>query len=72
MYDRPTYSFLLDFPNNEVRKGFLSLIASNYLNSRETTPESWVRDSFRQLNRGEVEPSCESLTAFLARSSASA
>lgn len=72
MYDRPTYSFLLDFPNNEVRKGFLSLIASHYLNSREATPESWVRDSFHQLNRGEVETFCESLTAFLARSSASA
>ena len=65
-YDETTYSFLLDFPNNEVRKGFLSLIASNYLKSSEDTPESWVRDSFRQLNRGEVEPFCESLTAFLA------
>ena len=65
-YDECTYSFLLDFPNNEVRKGFLSLIASNYLKNREETPESWVRDSFRQLNRGEVEPFCESLTAFLA------
>lgn len=65
-YDETTYSYLLDYPNNEVRKGFLSLIASHYLNSREATPESWVRDSFRQLNRGEVEPFCESLTAFLA------
>ena len=65
-YDETTYSFLLDFPNNEVRKGFLSMLASGYLKSRETTPESWVRDSFRQLNRGEVEPFCESLTAFLA------
>lgn len=65
-YDETTYSFLLDFPNNEVRKGFLSLIASNYLKSSEDTPESWVRDSFRQLNRGEVVPFCESLTAFLA------
>ena len=25
-----------------------------------------MRDSFRELNRGEVEPFCESLTAFLA------
>ena len=64
-YDETTYSFLLDFPNNEVRKGFLSLIASNYLKNSEETPESWVRNSFRQLNRGEVEPFCESLTAFL-------
>lgn len=38
-YDETTYSFLLDYPNNEVRKGFLSLIASHYLNSREATRE---------------------------------
>ncbi len=65
-YDQSTESFLLDFPNNEVRKGFLSLIASSYLKNSEERPEGWVRDAFRQLNRGEVEPFCESLTAFLA------
>ena len=65
-YDNTTESFLLDFPNNEVRKGFLSLIASNYLKEGNEKPESWVRNAFRQLNRGEVEPFCESLTAFLA------
>ena len=64
-YDQSTESFLLDFPNNEVRKGFLSLIASSYLKNSEERPEGWVRDAFRQLNRGEVEPFCESLTAFL-------
>ena len=65
-YDETTESFLLDFPNNEVRKGFLSLIASSYLKNSEERPEGWVRDAFRQLNRGDVEPFCESLTAFLA------
>ena len=65
-YDETTYSFLLDFPNNEVRKGFLSLIASGYLKNGEETPESWVREAFRRLNRGEVDSFCESLTTFLA------
>ena len=65
-YDQATESFLLDFPNNEVRKGFLSLIASGYLKDGGEKPESWVRNAFLQLNRGEIEPFCESLTAFLA------
>lgn len=30
-YDREMGEFLLDFPNNEVRKGFLARVASNYL-----------------------------------------
>ena len=33
-YNRRTNRFLLDFPNNEVRQGFLSLLASGYLRSR--------------------------------------
>ena len=64
-YDSLTRSYLLDFPNNEVRQGFLSLLAGNYLKSSQDRPESWVRDAVRKLNRGEVEPFCESLTAFL-------
>ena len=63
-YDPLTCTYLLDFPNNEVRQGFLTLIASDYLKTSEE-PISWVQEAFRQLNRGEVEPFCESLTAFL-------
>ena len=63
-YDFLTRTYLLDFPNNEVRQGFLTLIASNYLKTQET-PLSWVQEAFRQLNRGDVELFCESLTAFL-------
>ena len=63
-YDLLTRTYLLDFPNNEVRQGFLTLIASNYLKTKEE-PISWVQEAFRQLNRGDVEPFCESLTAFL-------
>ncbi len=29
-YDRSTTSFLLDFPNNEVKSGFVSLAASGF------------------------------------------
>ena len=30
-YDKRRKTFLLDFPNNEVKNGFLTLVASNYL-----------------------------------------
>ncbi len=30
-YNRRMGTYLLDFPNNEVRKGFLSVLAAHYL-----------------------------------------
>ena len=60
-----TNRFLLDFPNNEVRKGFLSILAAGYLKSRDEGVNSWVGDAIELLDVGEIEPFCESLTAFL-------
>ena len=34
-YDKRRKTFLLDFPNNEVKNGFLTLVASDYLKIRE-------------------------------------
>lgn len=34
-YEKDFGLFLLDFPNNEVKSGFLTLVASNYLNMKE-------------------------------------
>ena len=65
-YKMRTNRFLLDFPNNEVRKGFLSILAAGYLKSREEGVSSWIGDAIDLLDVGEVEPFCESLTAFLA------
>ena len=42
-FDFEENAFLLDFPNNEVKRGFLTLIASDYFNSRETP--SWIETS---------------------------
>lgn len=64
-YKMRTNRFLLDFPNNEVRKGFLSIVAADYLQSREEQVSSWIGDAIDLLDVGEVEPFCESLTAFL-------
>ncbi|MGN0054137.1 MAG: PD-(D/E)XK nuclease domain-containing protein, partial [Bacteroides sp.] len=64
-YKMRTNRFLLDFPNNEVRKGFLSIVTADYLQSREEQVSSWIGDAIDLLDVGEVEPFCESLTAFL-------
>ena len=34
-YDRDFNTFLLDFPNNEVKGGFLTMVASSYLQPTE-------------------------------------
>ena len=64
-YERMTGSFLLDFPNNEVRKGFLPLLAANYLKPTSRDVGSWILDAIHQLMRGKTESFRDSLTAFL-------
>ena len=64
-YDLRRNSYLLDFPNNEVRQGFLSMIANNYLKPKDGNISSWVIDSLILLEDGETAEFRDSLTAFL-------
>lgn len=41
-YDPFFNTFLLDFPNNEVKEGFVSLVAANYLKPEMET-DNWIR-----------------------------
>lgn len=63
-YDPLTRSYLLDLPNNEVRRGLLTILANDYLGMR--TVEDWLIRSYRQLVAGETDAFRLSLTAFLA------
>ena len=64
-YDKESNLFLLDFPNNEVKSGFLAMIATNYLQC--TTPmESWIVKAVFALRRGQLEEFRKMLTSFLA------
>ena len=36
-------TFLLDFPNNEVKKGFVSLVASDYFKPQRENVNSWIQ-----------------------------
>ena len=57
--------FLLDFPNNEVKEGFLTMVTSNYLRC-EPTLGSWVRQAVFALRKGELDSFRKQLTSFLA------
>ena len=58
-------TFLLDFPNNEVKKGFVTLVANNYLKTN-TDSGSWARDMVGALKTGDLEQLRKLLTSFLA------
>lgn len=64
-YDMESNEFLLDFPNNEVRSGFLSMLASGYLKSGTMDVDTWISAGIKLLKRGETTAFRDSLTAFL-------
>ena len=64
-YDRDMNVFLLDFPNDEVKEGFVSLVASNYFGLKEDA-DGWVRSAVIALRKGELDTFRELLTSFLA------
>ena len=64
-YDRDTESYLLDIPNNEVREGLLTVLANDYLKTKEDS-NSWLIESVHQLKVGKLTEFMNAMTAFLA------
>ena len=64
-YDADVQEFLLDIPNNEVKQGFISLLANNYFKATDTA-NSCIRLLVKSLKRGDLESFRQSLTCFLA------
>lgn len=58
-------TYLLDYPNNEVRDGFITMLASNYLKPRDNDVTSWIMEAVTALDDGDTDGFCRSLTAFL-------
>ena len=63
-YDWEDDTFLLDFPNNEVKAGFLAVVAANYLRAREDVASFALRLS-KTLKSGDLESFRKLMTAFL-------
>ena len=64
-YDREENEFLLDFPNDEVEEGFLSVVAADYFKTSEDAV-SCARRLSRALRSGDTEEFRKLLTSFLA------
>ena len=63
-YDIDTRYYLLDFPNEEVRSGFIDMLASSYFSSGEMV-SSWIFDVNRDLRGGKIEEFMRKMTALL-------
>ena len=58
-------TYLLDFPNNEVKNGFVTMVAADYLKNR-TDAGSWARDVVKALRVADLDLFYKLLTSFLA------
>ena len=58
-------TFLLDYPNDEVRKGFLTMVATSYLKPQENA-SGWTVTAVDALEKGNIEGFIKLLTGFLA------
>ena len=58
-------TFLLDFPNAEVKNGFVSLVAADYLKPKESV-DNWIQDVLDALEAGDTEQLHKLFTSFLA------
>ena len=64
-YDRDTELFRLDFPNEEVRRGFLSMLASGYISKSDARMESWAANVRNALNKGNIDGLREYMESLL-------
>jgi hypothetical protein len=58
-------TYLLDFPNREVREGMVTLLANNYLQPKDDT-SSWVINMVTALETGDLDLVRRLFTSFLA------
>ena len=58
-------TYLLDFPNDEVKNGFISILANDYLKPRKDV-NNWTQDVVDALDEGNIEQFRKLLASFLA------
>ena len=64
-YDKDFNTYLLDYPNNEVKQGLITLLANDYLQLKGLAV-SWVQRIVTAMRDGDLEHVRKLLTAFLA------
>lgn len=63
-YDDDADNYLLDFPNDEVKKGFATLVANSFMKTE--TAGSWVSRLIKALRVSDLEAFRKEFTSFLA------
>ncbi len=63
-YKHRTNTFLLDFPNDEVKRGFISLLANNYFQTKEDV-KNWLTEAVENLDEGNLDDFKFLITSFL-------
>ena len=58
-------TYLLDFPNEEVRSGFISVLAGDYFKEGRTQPTIWLENVTDALQAGNAEMFMKQMTALL-------
>ena len=64
-YNRRRDTYLLDFPNEEVRSGMVAVLSSDYFGDT-SSPYTWLNDVSDSLEAGDIEKFKLQLTSFLA------
>ena len=64
-YNRRRDTYLLDFPNEEVRSGMVAVLSSDYFGDT-SSPSTWLNDVSDSLEAGDLEKFRLQLTSFLA------
>lgn len=65
-YDKRYREYTLDYPNVEVSKGFVTLMANSYLKKDESEAAYWIVNLDRMLRRGDLNEVRDAFTSFLA------
>ena len=65
-YEPRRRRYLLDFPNDEVRQGFIDMLASGYLRPHTTTPSAWINRVTDALEAGDLDTFHLELKSLLA------
>lgn len=65
-YDMRRRMYKLDYPNDEVRRGFVSLMANSYFHTEEADNENWIIQIDDMLRDCDLDGVRDAFTSFLA------
>ncbi len=64
-YDKRYREYTLDFPNDEVRRGFVTLTANSYFGKTDEATDNWVKNLDRKLRKCDLDGIRDAFTSFL-------